>query len=107
MEMPPPPPGSPGMFRCAKPGLIKEFFENAGFTKVKEETIAGKVDYGTADEYWRCTNDMAASVAGALAKADDAAKKKMKEDLHEACNNMLTDGRLIMNYSSTIISGVK
>lgn len=107
MEMPQPPPGSPGMFRCAKPGLIKEFFENAGFTKVKEETISGKVDYGTTDEYWQCMNDVAASVAGALAKADDAIKKKIKEELYEACNSMLTDGKLIMNYSSTIISGVK
>ena len=26
MELPPPPPGSPGMFRCAKPGLMKEIF---------------------------------------------------------------------------------
>jgi ubiquinone/menaquinone biosynthesis C-methylase UbiE len=107
MEMPPPPPGSPGMFRCAKPGLIKEFFENAGFTKVKEETISGKIEYGTTDEYWQSMNDLAAPVVGALAKADDATKKKIKEELYEACNNMLTDGKLIMNYSSSIISGVK
>jgi ubiquinone/menaquinone biosynthesis C-methylase UbiE len=106
MEIPQPPPGSPGMFRCSKPGIIKEFFENAGFTEVKEETISGKTGYGSTDEYWQSMNDLAAPVVGALAKADDATKGKIKEELYEACNNMLADGKLIMNYSSTIISGL-
>ena len=33
MELPPPPPGSPGMFRCAKPGLMKEISEKQ-FSKI-------------------------------------------------------------------------
>ncbi|MEP6948299.1 MAG: class I SAM-dependent methyltransferase [Ginsengibacter sp.] len=107
IEMPQPPPEAPGMFRCAKPGLIKEFFENAGFKDIKEETISGKVDYGTADVYWECMNDVAAPVVGALSKASDATKKKIKDDLFEVCNSMLTNNSLAMNYSATIISGIK
>ena len=75
--------------------------------EIKDKDIILDIACGSGDEYWQCMNDVAASVAGALAKADDAIKKKIKEELYEACNNMLTDGKLIMNYSSTIISGVK
>ena len=49
MELPPPPPGAPGMFRCAKPGLMKEIFEKAGFKNITEKEVASKVNSGTVD----------------------------------------------------------
>lgn len=107
IEMPQPPPGAPGMFRCAKPGLIKNFFENAGFKNVTEENVSGEVEYDSADEYWQMMNEVAAPVVGALTKADDATRKKVKHELSQNCRDKIIDGRLILKYASTIISGAK
>ncbi len=107
IEMPAPQPGSPGMFRCAKPGMIKELFENAGFKNVQENIIYGKADYDTAEYYWQNMMDVAAPVVGALSKADDNTRKKIKNEVFAACNKKLINGRLVLNYASTIISGEK
>ncbi len=107
IEMPVPQPGSPGMFRCAKPGMIKELFENAGFKNVQENNIYGKLDYDTAEIYWQNMMDVAAPVVGALSKADDNTRKKIKNEVFAACNKKLINGRLVLNYASTIISGEK
>ena len=107
IEMPQPPPGMPGIFRCAKPGLIKTLFGNAGFKNVKEEIISDKTDYGSAEQYWQFMTDIAAPVVSALSKADKATRQKIKDEVFEACNKMLTNGKLIIEYSAIIISGEK
>jgi ubiquinone/menaquinone biosynthesis C-methylase UbiE len=107
IEMPQPTPGAPGMFRCAKPGLIKAIFEKAGFKNVKEETIQNKVDYGTVENYWQNMNEVAAPVVGALSKADETTRQKIKNELFETCNKNLIHGKLILSNEAIIISGEK
>ena len=98
---------APGMFRCAKPGLVKQLFENAGFRNVKEETIFGKLDFGTTENYWLNRTEMSESTISSLNKADEATREKIKYELIADCNNKLTNGRLIFNYASLIISAEK
>ncbi len=107
IEMSQPPQGAPGMFRCAKPGLIKELFEKAGFKNVEEEIIKGKLNYDSAEQYWQIMIDVAAPVIGALSKADETTRQKIRNELFATCNNKISDGRLIMNFASLIISGEK
>jgi ubiquinone/menaquinone biosynthesis C-methylase UbiE len=45
LELPAPPPGAPGMFRCAKSGLIVGLLESAGLSEVKETVIWGEVTF--------------------------------------------------------------
>ena len=103
IEIPEPQQSAPGMFRCAKPGLVKQLFENAGFKNVKEETVAGKVDFGTPENYWLNRTEMSESTISLLSKAGEATRKEIKDELLTLCNNKLTNGRLIMHYASLII----
>jgi ubiquinone/menaquinone biosynthesis C-methylase UbiE len=98
---------APGIFRCAKPGLIKQLFENAGFKNIKEETLLGKIDFGTVENYWLNRTEMSESIVSLLSKVDEAARNKIKDDLLAECNNKLTNGKLIFNYASFIISAEK
>ena len=107
IEIPKPSSDAPGMFRCAKPGLVKQLFENAGFKNVKEETVSGEVDFGTAENYWLNRTEMSESTISLLNKADEATRKKIKDELLEDCNSKLTNGKLIMHYASLIISAEK
>ena len=107
IEIPQSPPDAPGMFRCAKPGLVKQLFENAGFKNVKEETVSGKIDFETPENYWLNRTEMSESTISLLNKADEATRKKIKDELLAVCNSKLKNGRLIFNYSSLIISAEK
>jgi ubiquinone/menaquinone biosynthesis C-methylase UbiE len=102
-----PPVNAPGMFRCAAPGLMKQLFKDAGFKNVNEETISGTVDFGTAENYWLNRTEMSEPVVNLLSKTSQETRKQIKADLLAECNGRLTNGRLIMNFSSLIISAEK
>ena len=86
---------------------MKQLFENAGFKNVNEETISGKIDFGTAENYWLNRIEMSESTISALDKTDEATRKKIKDELIADCNSKLTNGKLVMNYASLIISAEK
>jgi ubiquinone/menaquinone biosynthesis C-methylase UbiE len=83
MEIPPPPPGSPGMFRCAKPGVMKEILEKAGFKNVSEKPVSSHLDSGTVENYWGMMTEVAAPVVAALGKADKETADKIKKSVFE------------------------
>ena len=107
IEMPKPSTDAPVMFRCAEPGFIKKLFKNAGFKNVKEETISGKIDFETPQNYWLNRTEMSETTISLLNKVDEVTINKIKNDLLEDCNSKLVDGRLIMNYAAIIISAEK
>ena len=107
IEIPEPQESAPGMFRCAKPGLVKQLFEIAGFKNVQEDAVSGKVDFGTAENYWLNRTEMSESTISLLNSANEATRENIKDELLAACNSKLTNGKLMMHYASLIISAEK
>jgi ubiquinone/menaquinone biosynthesis C-methylase UbiE len=107
MQLPPPPPGSPGMFRCAAPGFIKSVFEKSGFKNVNEKLITGKVAYDDFNHMWSMMNEVAAPVVGALSKADDAMKTKIKSEVQQLAGQYRTEKGLEFSYGSWVVGGSK
>lgn len=107
MQIPPPPQGAPGMFRCAKSGLISDLFRQAGCKNISEKEISGKLKSGTADVYWNFMTDVAAPVVAALSKADDAMKAKIKSEVYELINQKYPDGKAEIDSNALIIYGEK
>lgn len=107
MQLQPPPPGSPGMFRCAKSGFIAELFKQAGFKNISETEVDGKLNCGTADIYWNMMTEVGAPVVAALSKADDLLKSKIKNDVYELVNLKYPDGQIAIDCSALVIYGEK
>jgi len=107
MELPAPPPGAPGMFRCAKDGFISDLFLQAGFKNVSQKEITGKLNSKTTDAYWNMMTEVAAPVVGALSKADDAMKEKIKTEVYQAVNQKYSDGNVFIDSSALVIWGEK
>lgn len=107
MQIPPPPQGAPGMFRCAKSGLISYLFRQAGCKNISEKEINGKLNSGTTDVYWNFMTDVAAPVVAALSKADDAMKAKIKSEVYELINQKYPDGKAEIDSNALIIYGEK
>jgi ubiquinone/menaquinone biosynthesis C-methylase UbiE len=99
--------GGPGMFRCSKPGLMKTLFESAGFKNVKEETISGKLDFKTAENYWLNRTEISEQIVNLLSNLHESTRDKIKAELFEVCKGKMTNGNLIMDYASLVISAEK
>lgn len=107
MQLPAPPPESPGMFRCAKEGTIAGIFRKAGLKNISETEVRGKLNCGTIDNYWKFTTEVAAPVVAALNKADDQMKAKIKNEVFELLNKHYPDGNVIIDCSAQVIYGEK
>lgn len=107
MDLPTPPPGSPGMLRCAAPGVIKSVMEKSGFKDVNEKLVTGKITYENFEHFWQMMNEVAAPVVGALSKADDGMKEKIKNEVQQLSEQYRTGKGLELDYGSWVVSGSK
>ena len=103
IELPAPSPGAPGMFRCAKPGLMSDLFLQAGLKNISEKEIRGKLDCKTTDVYWNMMTDVAAPVVAAFSKADEAVKEKIKKEVYQIVNQKYPDGNIMIDSSAIVI----
>jgi SAM-dependent methyltransferase len=62
IELPPPDPEAPGIFRLAKPGELAAMLKDAGFPDVAEEEFLGDVVFSSAEEYFASLMDIAAPI---------------------------------------------
>ncbi|MDZ4794892.1 MAG: methyltransferase domain-containing protein [Bacteroidota bacterium] len=106
MELPTPPPGAPGMFRCAQPGLMKGIFEKAGFRNVTEKEVASTLNSGTVDTYWNMMTEIGAPIVAALSKADDTTRQKIKKEVFELVHQKYP-GTVAIDAGAIVISAVK
>ena len=107
MDLPAPPPDAPGMFRCAKSGLIQDLFRQAGLKNTSETEVAGKLNCGTADVYWDMMTEIAAPFVAALSKADDTTKAKIKNEVFDLIRQKYPDGNVVIDSSALVIAGEK
>ncbi|MFT3702718.1 MAG: class I SAM-dependent methyltransferase [Agriterribacter sp.] len=106
-QMPQPPPGAPSMFRCAGTGFIADIFKKAGLKNIEEKEVNGVMHIDNAETYWNFHNDVSAPVVGALGKADDATKTKIKAEVFETLKSKYPDGNIQMEFSTLVIYGEK
>ena len=106
MDLPQPPPGAPGMFRCCKPGLMKNIFEKAGFKNIREKEVATTLNAGSAATYWNMMTEIGAPIVAALSKADDSLREKIKKEVLELVNQRYP-GNVAIDASAIVISAEK
>ena len=107
MQLPPPPVGAPGMFRCAANGFIADVFRQAGLKNITEKEVNGSLHSGTADVYWNMMTEIGAPIVAALSKADDDLKEKIKNEVFALVNQKFTEGDVRIDSSALVIYGEK
>lgn len=107
MDLPAPPPGAPGMFRCAEAGLIKRIFENAGIKNVTETSVTSQLRSGDTDTYWNMISEISAPFVSAMSKADEATRQKIKVEVYEAVNKRFPDGIVLIDAAALVVAGSK
>jgi ubiquinone/menaquinone biosynthesis C-methylase UbiE len=107
IELPAPVPGAPGMFRCAKPGLMTAIFQQAGFKNSQEKEVLSKMNCGTVDRYWNMMTEVGAPIVAALSKADDITRQKIKGQVFELISEKYPGENIAIDASALVIYGEK
>jgi ubiquinone/menaquinone biosynthesis C-methylase UbiE len=107
MNLPPPPPGAPGMFRCAADGFLSDLFVQAGLKNVFQSEITGHLNCGTAEAYWNMMTEVAAPIVVSLSGADEPTKERIRRQVFESVKSKYRDGNVQIEASALLIFGRK
>ena len=107
MQLIPPPPGAPGLFRCAERGLIADLFMQSGLKNISEREVSGKLKIGTSEAYWNFMTEVVAPVVAALGKADETMKDKIKKEVFESVSQKYPNGKVAIDSNALVIYGEK
>jgi ubiquinone/menaquinone biosynthesis C-methylase UbiE len=107
MQLMPPPPGAPGLFRCAKSGFISDLFSKVGLKKVSETEVTGKLRIGTTENYWNFMTEVVAPVVAALSNASDVMKAGIRSEVFELIDEKYPYGEVAIDSSALITYGEK
>jgi len=105
IELPPPDPTAPGIFRLAKPGELASMFQQAGLVDVTDQEFLAEWSYASADEYYTSLMEIAAPVQNLMAKLTDAQKQDVKHRITQAAANYQRNGRIVFPMAIRIVAG--
>ncbi|MDQ6968736.1 MAG: methyltransferase domain-containing protein, partial [Mariprofundaceae bacterium] len=108
MDIPAPPPGTPGIFAFANPERLRDALSSAGFKNIVLEEMAIEVlevDDGLA--YWQAISDMAAPVMALVRQLEDSARSDYIEEVIKTADAMKQGETLRMRGTTWIASADK
>lgn len=107
LGLPAPPPDTPGIFRCALPGLSSKLLQDVGMKSVTERNIKGIAGFDSSLHYWNVMKDVAGPIMQALTKASDKLFAEVKRDVIEKARGFEKDGKIAASWEAIIAAGVK
>ncbi len=87
IELPPPDPTAPGIFRLAKPGELAGMFQQAGLADATDQEFLAEWSYASADEYYTSLMEIAAPVQNLMAKLTPTQQQDVKQRILQAASN--------------------
>ncbi len=81
IELPPPDPAAPGIFRLAKPNELADMLQQAGMVHISEQEFLGDVRFSSADEYFSSLMDIAAPIQNLWAKLVPPQQSQAKQQI--------------------------
>jgi ubiquinone/menaquinone biosynthesis C-methylase UbiE len=107
MQLQPSAPEAPGLFRCAKSGLVADLFQQAGLKNISETEVKGKLNIGNRKVYWNFMTEVAAPVVAALSNADCEMKVKIRSEVYDLIREKYSNGKQAIDSDAFVIYGEK
>ena len=106
LELPPPAPGTPGIFSLADGDELAGRFRGAGFADVHKETLVVRFEFDSLDEYILFLHEVAAPINNLLADETPERKSEVWRAVAEANEPFVgADGRLHGSGESILVGG--
>ena len=86
---------------------MRAVFAEAGLRDIAEEEVSCDMVIDTPERYWEFMTDIAAPVVAGLAKADEAARERIRVEVLDLARQFLRDGVVRMPSTATVIVGTR
>lgn len=107
LQLPETPVDAPGMFRCAKSGLLQHIFEEAQLKNVFEREVTNQLHFDTAEAYWDMMKDISAPIEKVFKTADSITKNAIKSSTIQIIEQHFGKVNLAIDASALVIGGEK
>lgn len=108
MEVPQPPPGSPGVFAFADPNRLTQTLMDSGFKNVEVEDLAVTMfEADSGEEYWGMMEDMAGPIVQLMKQMDETSQAAFVKDVIDSANAQKVDGKVRMTGTTWIAHASK
>ena len=92
IELPAPPPGAPGVFRCSASGLVSSLLSDAGLRDVGETDVPVVVEAADPEQGWEVLSEHVAPAAAALARLDEDARARVRDRVVDRLAGFVVEG---------------
>lgn len=107
VELPPPDPEGPNMFRCAAPGYITAVYEAAGLGDVAEWDVDVELATSSPAEYWEVMSEHVSLAIAALQQVDEAARDRIRGTVIANVSEYDRDGKVRVPGLARCIVGTR
>lgn len=107
IDLPPPDPTAPGIFRLAKPGDFAGMLESAGLTNITDQEFLGEWSYSSPDEYYTSLMEIAAPVQNLMVTLSEAQRQEVKRLIINAAAEYQRGARITFPIAVRMVSGRK
>lgn len=107
VELPPPDPTAPGIFRLAKPGELAGMLQQAGLTDVAEQEFLAEWSYASAEEYYASLMELAAPIQNLMATLSADQMQDVKRRIIQAAAQYRRGGRITFPIAVRMVAARK
>lgn len=107
VELPPPDPTAPGIFRLAKPGDLAEMLLRAGLVDVTDQEFLAEWSYDSADEYYTSLMEIAAPIQNLMAQLSAPQVREVRRLLTQAVTQYQRGNRITFPIAVRMVAARK
>jgi len=108
MDIPAPPPGTPGIFAFADPQRLQDVLKAAGFRNIElEEKVINVIEVEDGQAYWDAMSDLAAPVMALVRQLDESTRSAYIAEVIKVADTFRQGDTLPMKGTTWIVSAEK
>ena len=107
VELPPPDPTAPGIFRLAKPGDLAGMLQQAGLVDVTDQEFLAEWSYASADEYYTSLLEIAAPIQNLMAKLSTNQIQEVRRLIIQAATPFQRGNRIAFPIAVSMVAARK
>jgi ubiquinone/menaquinone biosynthesis C-methylase UbiE len=107
LDLPPPDPTAPGIFRLARPSDLAAMLKQAGFVSIVEEEFLAEVRFPSGEEYYESVLDIAAPIQNLFAKLSPSQRIEAKRDILKTAGEFRRGNAIVLPIAVRVVAGQK
>jgi len=107
MDVPPPDPDAPNMYRCSAPGYVSALYEGAGLRDIAEGDVEVVLVTESPAEYWAMMSEHVSLAVAALQQVDEEARERIRAEAMAKVRAFEKDGTVRVPGAARCIVGTK